>query len=106
MAMVRQIPGSAQAEQLGSRDLWFEMSGARRSMRTAADPLNIVVKTGRLDVRRNLFTIRVIEKWNAIPAELKVMKNTGTARFRAQYRYLRTAESADTKRLMRAEDET
>jgi len=65
----------------------FEMSGARRSMRSAADSLNIVVKTGRLEVRRNFFTIRVIEKWNAIPVELKAMDST--ACFCARYKQLR-----------------
>ena len=68
-------------------ETWFEMAGARRNTRSAADPLNILVKTGRLDVRRNFFTIRVIERWNAIPAEMKAMENT--ARFRARYMQLR-----------------
>ena len=63
MAMVHQI---VHGQSGLDPETWFEMSGARRNMRTAADPLNIVVKTGRLDVRRNFFTVRVIEKWNAV----------------------------------------
>ena len=63
---------------------WFEMAGARRATRSAADPLNIVVRAGRLDIRKHFFTVRVIERWNAIAAELKSMEST--ARFRARYR--------------------
>ena len=74
-------------------DTWFEMAGARRSTRSAADPLNIVVKSGRLEIRRRFFSVRVIESWNAIPADLKQVENT--ARFRARYKQLRaTTHSA------------
>ena len=29
----------------------------------------------RLETRRNFFTVRVVEKWNALPAELKSAAN-------------------------------
>ena len=52
-----------------------------------------------MDVRRNFFTIRVIERWNAIPAEMKAMEST-------VLRAVQTAESRDAERLMRTEEET
>ena len=42
------------------------MAGARKNTYSAADPLNIVVRSGRLDINRQFFSIRVIESWNAI----------------------------------------
>jgi len=68
-------------------ETWFEMAGARRNTRSAADPLNIVVKHGRLDVRRNFFSIRVIDSWNEIPPDLKAEEKA--QRFRARYKKLR-----------------
>jgi hypothetical protein len=68
-------------------ETWFEMVGARRSTRSASDPLNIVVKNGLLDLRRKFFAVRVIENWNAIPTELKAVEST--ARFRSRYKQLR-----------------
>ena len=68
-------------------ETWFEMVGARRSTRSAADPLNIAVRSGRLDLRRNFFSIRVIESWNEIPPDLKSVESA--ARFRAGYKKLR-----------------
>ena len=62
-------------------ETWFEMAGARCNTRSAADPLNIVVKHGRLDVRREFFTMRVIESWNEIPPDVKAVESA--ARFRA-----------------------
>ena len=81
MAMVHGIVHGQSGLEPGT---WFEMAGARRNTRSAADPLNIVVKTGQLDVRQNFFTIRVVERWNVIPAEIKAMEST--SRFRARYR--------------------
>jgi len=34
-------------------------------------PLNIKIKHGRLELRKSFFSIRVIEEWNKIPADLK-----------------------------------
>jgi len=58
------------------RETWFKMAGTRLNIRSAADPLNIAVRNGRLDIRRQFFSMRVIEKWNDIPAELKKVENT------------------------------
>ena len=44
---------------------WFDMAGeAARATRATADPLNVRAKHGRLEVRRNFFTVRVTEQWN------------------------------------------
>ncbi len=53
-----------------SRELsrWFPDS--------TADPYNLKVKHGRLDLRRNFFSIRVIEDWNRIPAEMKFIEKS------------------------------
>ena len=51
---------------------WFSMAGeAARAMRATADPLNIHVKHGRLEVRKNFFTVRVTEQWNQVPTHIK-----------------------------------
>ncbi len=51
---------------------WFEMAASRERMtRRAADPLNLAAKHCRLDMRRNFFSQRVVNRWNIIPAELK-----------------------------------
>jgi hypothetical protein len=34
-------------------------------------PLNLIVTHGRLELRRNFFSERVIERWNRIPATVK-----------------------------------
>jgi hypothetical protein len=51
---------------------WFEKAeDGLRTTRSTADPYNLRVKHGRLDPRRNFFSIRVIEDWNSILAEVK-----------------------------------
>ena len=55
-----------------ARNTWFEMaSDGQRVTRQAADPLNIRPRAARLEIRRNFFSHRVVEKWNVIPAEVK-----------------------------------
>ncbi len=46
--------------------------------------MNIKVRAGRLEVRRNFFTMRVIEDWNRIPAAVKSMTNG--YKFKAAYK--------------------
>ena len=68
---------------------WFTMAGeAARATRATADPLNIKVKHGRLEVRQNFFTIRVTEQWNRVPRDIKNQKTVDSfknayARYRA-----------------------
>ena len=58
-----------------------------RGTQSGADPLNIRVKHGRLDLRRYFFSIRVIEDWNKIPAEVKSLKTREN--FKKAYKELR-----------------
>ena len=54
---------------------WFTMAAeATRATRTTADPLNVRVKHGRLEVRRNFFTVRVTEQWNQVPMNIKAVE--------------------------------
>jgi hypothetical protein len=66
---------------------WFERTEQTvggHATRSTIDPLNIKVRKGRLDVRRNFFSMRVIEDWNRIPADLKA--NKGAAKFKATHK--------------------
>ena len=45
---------------------WFTMG-----TRTASHKLNVKVNHGRLDVRRNFFSVRVSGQWNDIPGHIK-----------------------------------
>ncbi len=76
-------------------ETWFEMAGGRRHTRSAADPLNIVLRRGRLEIRRQFFAERVIEDWNAIPNEIRGAEST--ARFRARYKHLRATTNSATR---------
>ncbi len=53
---------------------WFTPAadGARET-RNATRHLNVKAKHGRLEVRKNAFSVRVSEKWNSIPPKIKKM---------------------------------
>ncbi len=71
-------------------ETWFkkaETARGGRVTRSATEPLNIKVKAGRLEVRRNFFTMRVIEDWNRIPAAGKNI--TSGYKFKAAYKKMR-----------------
>ena len=54
---------------------WFNMAGeTARATRATADPLNIRVKHGRLELRQNFFTVRVTEQWNQVPTDIKKLR--------------------------------
>ncbi len=50
----------------------------------------IRVKHGRLDMRRNFFSLRVIDSWNQIPNEIKRIEKCEN--FREAYKTLRAAQ--------------
>ena len=53
---------------------WFERaSESVRITRVAADGLNVKVKNGRLELRRNFFGVRASGQWNAVPPHIKRM---------------------------------
>ena len=60
-----------------------------RTTRLAVDPLNVRVPAARLELRKNFFSVRVCEKWNILPSEVKKAQNA--SRFKSAYRqYPRT----------------
>jgi len=61
-----------------SSDTWFTRAAAGdggRLTRLAADPLNVKLPPARLELRRHFFSVRVCEKWNNLPKEVKQCKN-------------------------------
>ena len=63
---------------------WFTMaSEAQRLTRTAADPKNVRVKHGRLEIRKNFFTVRVTNEWNKVPGQIKGLRSVDA--FKAAY---------------------
>jgi ribonuclease P/MRP protein subunit RPP40 len=70
---------------------WFQKAeNEPRAARNTADPYNLKVKHGRLDLRRNFFGIRVIEDWNRIPANMKSAEKSEN--FKAAYRKMRATQ--------------
>ena len=54
---------------------WFSpASDNARVTRVAADPLNVKVTHGRLETRKNFFSVRVTQQWNTIPCDIKKMR--------------------------------
>ena len=45
------------------------------STRSGSNPDRLLIPNSKLEIRRNFFTVRVIEKSNALPQDLKSMKN-------------------------------
>jgi hypothetical protein len=57
-------------------ETWFERAvETGRVTRQGADYLNVRPKASRLDLRRNFFSVRICEKWNELPGEIKRSKN-------------------------------
>ena len=67
---------------------WFAMASENvRTTRVAAHRLNLRVAHGRLEVRRNFFSVRVAGLWNDIPGHIKDQKTvTGFKNAYAKFR--------------------
>jgi hypothetical protein len=65
---------------------------APNATRSGADLFSIKVETGRLELRRNLYNVIVINNWNRIPVDIK--SRQGTPRFKAEYRKFREMHPA------------
>ena len=80
------------------KDQWFTMtSESVRATRVTSHKLNVRVKHGRLDVRRNFFSVRVSGQWNDIPGHIKDLKTlSGFKIAYAKYR-----QTADHRAVMR-----
>jgi hypothetical protein len=72
-------------------ETWFEMAGhGVRATQAGSDTLNIGVKHARLDMRRDFFSLRVIDSWNQVPNEVKRMEVC--EKFRKAYQMLRATQ--------------
>ena len=72
MAMVHRIITGKDYVDLAE---WFSpASDNARVTRVAADPLNVKVTHGRLETRKNFFSVRVTQQWNTIPCDIKKMR--------------------------------
>jgi ribonucleases P/MRP protein subunit RPP40 len=67
-----------------NRAEWFEQpTEAAARTRRHVDPLNVRLLRGRLEIRRNFFTVRASECWNDV---LSSIKHAGTtAKFKRDY---------------------
>jgi hypothetical protein len=85
MAMVHKITYGK--GQLNHSCRFEKAADGQRATRNSADPLNLRVNHGRLEIKRNFFGVRVIESWNKIPSDLK--SETKNVVFRSKYKTLR-----------------
>jgi hypothetical protein len=67
-------------------NIWFEPAsrGGGGMTRQAADPPNVMIPAARLDIRKNFFSVRVCDKWNSLPSEIKNSENVKI--FKTSYR--------------------
>jgi ribonucleases P/MRP protein subunit RPP40 len=64
-------------------------STGERVTRFTTDPWSLKIPAGRLEIRRNFFTVRVPALWNSIPVEIRSANSLN--KFKAQYKeYRRT----------------
>jgi predicted secreted protein len=52
---------------------WFDKLSGSAVTRARADPMNVKCKVSTLEIRRNFFSNRVINDWNAVPANIKTI---------------------------------
>jgi hypothetical protein len=87
MAMVHKIlcgRGSLDSSQ------WFERAAdSVRATRSSANPLNLKVRQGRLEIRRNFFSNRVVNSWNDIPSDIR--ETVRSENFQRKYKQLRAS---------------
>ena len=58
---------------------WFELSQDREgaaSTRSLSDSMNVVRNEGRLEVRKNFWSVRVCDPWNSLPDIVKEQPTT------------------------------
>jgi hypothetical protein len=79
--------------------VWLRIDQDRRQTRAGSDPLNVQRKPCNLELRRGFFSNRVIEDWNALPAEIKQISVTG--KFKAAYKNAGQADPTRNSRTQR-----
>ena len=66
------------------KNTWFKFVGLREQVtRLNQDSLNLVKPVAKLEIRKNFFSHRVIDLWNALPYDVKHARNT--AQFKQLY---------------------
>ena len=70
-------------------EAWTIKHGSKRELTVAAtaDPLDVTVKNGRLEIRSKFFSVRTCALWNAVPAAIKQLQPAH--RFKAAYKQFR-----------------
>ena len=66
---------------------WFDKPQTTRGLRSAADPLNVKKRHGKMEIRTNFFSIRAAHQWNHVPTEAKALETTGM--LKVSYKQLR-----------------
>ena len=59
------------------RNTWFRMVDGEEAVhrtRVAGNPLNIVKPRCNNELRRNYFSVRVVERWNSLPSRVREAK--------------------------------
>ncbi len=82
MAMVHKI-----TDRRGGLDpsQWFDMAAdGVRTTRSTANPHNLRMRQGRMEIRRNFFSVRVVDKWNKIPDRVRALAKS--EKFQQQYK--------------------
>jgi hypothetical protein len=69
-------------------DQWFERAAdSVRATRSSTNPLNLKMIQGRLEIRRNFFSNRVVSTWNDIPSDIR--ETARSENFQRKYKQLR-----------------
>ena len=68
---------------------WFtSASNSERSTRQNTGSQNVKLTFGRLEQRKNFYTVRATKTWNEIPASIKLQKRNGQfKKMYADWRY-------------------
>ena len=69
------------------------LNSTERMTRGVADPLNLRQKKARLELRRNFFSIRVMEHWIKVPYDLKRAKSVEAFKLSCRQYRKQNAES-------------
>ena len=73
---------------------WFMVATSNsQHTRMASDLLNLRKGPARLEVRRNFFTLRTVENWNKIPANVKATRSVTT--FKNGYRQFKSVTPSE-----------
>jgi hypothetical protein len=69
---------------------WFQRAAdSVRATRSTANPRNLEMRQSRLEIRRNVFSNRVVSSWNGIPST--IWETAGSENFQRKYKELRSA---------------